>query len=277
VKVYDDKIDMSWWAEGYGTPITKSPPSFSTIIAPDNEKKDGTIIDTENMDLLKNYDFENYKPCKYEGKIKIRCYYDFNNQRICNSEWKWYSVKGEGIEYCKVKISPGRTYCVQGTNCNKWYYYFKGDAYIKLNLDSIKEIPIKDIDPNMGVKLGSFTLTWSVPKKVDEVEFVVIISEMYSDKRIANAICNIGDIIKITNENGEAKFNLKPGNYELRCTIPNHESIYQNITITSAGGWIGISTPKIENEEGSEFLNSYFLLLVSVLIFSSTVYWFYKL
>jgi len=246
VNVLDDKIDVSWWAKGYGTPITKSPPTFQTIIAPDNEKKDHTVIDTTNMDLLKNYDFEGYKPCKYSGNVKLRCYYDTNNKRICLSEWKYYSISGEG-EDCKVKVSPGRTYCVRGTSCNKWYYYLKGDAYITLNPKSITEIPIKDFDYNKGVKLGSFTITWSIPKKVETVEFVVIVSEMNTDKKIQGAVCSIDGITKTTDENGEAKFIIKPGNYRLECSVPNHEPISQDITVTSAGGWIGVSTPKKES------------------------------
>jgi len=94
--------------------------------------------------------------------------------------------------------------------------------------------------------LGSFTITWSIPKKVETVEFVVIVSEMYTDKKIQGAICSIDGITKTTNENGEAKFVLKPGNYRLDCSVPNHEPISQDITVTSAGGWIGVSTPKKE-------------------------------
>ena len=244
VNVLDDRIDVSWWAEGYGNVLSKS--TFQTKIAPDNEKRDHTIIDTKDMDLLKNYDYEGYKPCKYTGNIKIRCYYDTNNKRICPSNFKWYSISGEGIAYCKVKVSPESAFCVRGTSCNKRYYFLKGDAYITLNPKSITNLNIKDFDYSDGVKLGSFTITWSIPKKVETVEFVVIVSEMHTDKKIQGAVCNIDGITETTDENGEAKFILKPGNYRLECSVPNHEPISQDITVTSVGGWIGISTPKKE-------------------------------
>ena len=78
VNVLDDKIDVSWWAEGFGTPIERPPPTFHTIIAPDNEKKDHTIIDTTNMDLLKNYDFED--------KDIIICPYVYAHDKYGNDE-----------------------------------------------------------------------------------------------------------------------------------------------------------------------------------------------
>ena len=246
VNVLDDRIDVSWWAEGYGyIDLEGLNNTFHTIIMPNNDR-DHPIIDTKDMDLLKNYDFEGYKPCKYSGNVKLKCYYDTNDKRICLSEWKYYSISGEGLDYCKVKVSPKKGLCVRGTGCSKLRYRLEGDAYITLNPKSITEIPIKNFDYNKGVKLGSFTITWSIPKKVETVEFVVIVSEMYTDKKIQGAICSIDGITKTTNENGEAKFVLKPGNYRLDCSVPNHEPISQDITVTSAGGWIGVSTPKKE-------------------------------
>lgn len=242
VNVLDDKIDFSWKAGGWGYAINpkQNKVTIHTAVWPNNEK-DHAVVDTANKKILGNYDFSKYYPCHFTGSIKIKCYV-VDGIRKCPG-WNYYSVSGDD---CKVKVLPHSTYCVRGTNCEQRYWVFRGDAYIYIHPEDISGLNINSFDTSSDVLVeSSYTLTWSVPKKISTVEFIVIISEMFTGKKLAGVTCNLDGYTATTNDNGEAKFIVSPGAYKVTCSVPDHENIDQEVEITSAGGWIDISTPKL--------------------------------